>query len=151
MKRPVPVRKVLGFCIGFSALVIVWTLDPNVWRVRSHFPSATINDWSEPGWLLLPGFMRSWDTISEHGLYEGRYLEIEIANQDVDITKLADAPFVLLRLSHCKVTGLENLQRMHIGNDRSISLRDCDVSGNPSQLFSGIPDPRHATYEIGGP
>ncbi len=152
VKRPVAhstLRKAFGICICLAGLVLIWTFDPNAWRVRSRFPSATINDWSDFGWLL-PGFLRSWEPFS-HGLYEGRYLDIEIANRNVDITQLADVPFVVLRLSHCKVTGLEKLDRMRIGNNRSISLRDCDVSGNPGSGPRGVPDPRHAPYDIGGP
>jgi len=76
---------------------------------------------------------------------------IRIANQDVDIRKLADAPFVVLDLSHCKVSGLENIESMHIGNNRTISLHDCDVSGDPGSRIRGIPDSHHATYDIGGP
>lgn len=149
VKKQVKPKKVLALCIAFIAIALLWTFDPNVWRVRSRFPSAVIHDWNDFGWLL-PGFLHSWEPFS-HGLYEGRYLDIEITNKDVDIIKLADVPFVVLSFSHCKVTGLENLDRMRIGNNRSISLRDCDVSGNPSSVIRGVPDPHHATYEIGGP
>ena len=136
-------------CIGLVGLVFIWIFDPNAWLVRSRFPSAVIHDWNDFGWLL-PGFLRSWEP-SSHGLYEGRYLDVGIADQSVDITKMADVPFIVLRLSHCKVTGLEKLERMRIGNNRSIWLHDCDISENPSSLIRGVPDPHHATYEIGGP
>jgi hypothetical protein len=147
MTKPA-LKKAIAFCGGFIAIVFLWTFDPNVWKVRSRFPSAVIRDWSDWSWVL-PGFLHSRDT--SYGLSGGYYLNVTISNELVALNRLNDIPFTVLQLKHCNVTGLENIAQMHIGNNRGIVLYDCDVSGNPGTRIPGIPDSHHATIDMGGP
>ena len=142
--------RIVWIVAGVIVFLIIWTFDPNAWRVRSRFPSAKIIDCYDYGWLV-PAFLHSsW--IPAHDLYEGKYLEIDLSDTTVDLRQFDDIPFFLIGLDHCRVT---NLPSLPLGYDthRDILFHDCDLSGVPPYQLSKIyfpkgSTPSHATGEM---
>ena len=133
----------------FATLIAVptWTFDPMVWRVHHRYPNAVITDCHD--WFFLPAFLHAYITPSD-SLYGG-YLEVELTNESVDLSKFRDVPFFLMSLKHCRVVGpLYRGENVFIGSKgahEDIMFQDCDFSGVQAVQSMGLKDIHHVTYE----
>lgn len=78
-------------------------------------------------------------------------MAIDLSDQPVDLSQFLDVPFFSLTLNHCKVSDLGPVEAMHLGSNRSIRFRDCDLRGVPPSRLGRVMDAQHVSFSIGGP
>jgi hypothetical protein len=127
---------IVGLC---ASVIVAYTFNPMVWRVRLLFPSAKVTDlYDDP---LVPAFLHS-RLKDPNDLYDGKYLAIEISDTTVDLNKLRGIPWCFLRLHRCKISDLSILREMNIlETNCDVYFDDCDLSGVPRTQFRRIDPP----------
>jgi hypothetical protein len=135
-------KRITWIIVGLIAFALVWSYDPNTWRIRSRFPTAKVTDCYDYG-LLVPAFLHAaW--IPRNDLYEGYYLEIQISGTTVDLRQFHDIPFFLISLDHCKVTNLPS-PPLTYESHRDVLFHDCDFSGLPASELTALTFPKDST------
>ena len=132
-----------------AAYTALWSYDPVVTTVRQRFPSAVVRDYTDYRWLIPP-FLRPRFAAATDPLLDGSYLRVELSDQTVDLQQFIDVPFFILILTRCHVSDLTPVDAMHLGN-RSILLRDCDLTGVPASRLNAVAYTRRCSFQIGGP
>jgi len=129
-----PKRKWVILVPAGLVIFAIWTFDPMVWRVHHRFPGAKITDVYEVP--FVPAILHAYWT-PPHSLWGG-YLEIELADQTVNMDQFRDVPFFLLTLKRCRIVGAmftgETLSTANLGMHEDIMFEDCDFTGATNQF-----------------